>query len=108
MALKALQPCREVGCYELTRLKRGYCEKHKHKASWHREDKKTPSQRGYGYRWRKLRAAVLERDHYSCNVCGGRANEVDHIKNKASGGTDSMINLQAICTRCHRIKTAKE
>lgn len=36
------------------------------------------------------------------------AKEVDHIIAKAHGGTDDMSNLEAICIKCHRTKTAKE
>jgi 5-methylcytosine-specific restriction protein A len=33
---------------------------------------------------------------------------VDHIVNKASGGDDSIENLQGICAACHAAKTAQE
>jgi 5-methylcytosine-specific restriction protein A len=33
---------------------------------------------------------------------------VDHIRGKASGGSDEMANLQAICDDCHRSKTQAE
>jgi 5-methylcytosine-specific restriction protein A len=33
---------------------------------------------------------------------------VDHVLNKAEGGTDEDGNLQAINRECHRIKTAEE
>lgn len=70
-------------------------------------------QRGYGQRWRKARAAVLVRDLGLCQPCFGMgrttpAQEVDHILNKASGGTDHPDNLQAICPACHADKTAEE
>lgn len=56
---------------------------------------------------------MLERDSYLCQPCRARdklteATEVDHIKPKAHGGTDDIGNLQAICNRCHRAKTAQE
>jgi len=34
--------------------------------------------------------------------------EVDHIRRLADGGHDSAHNIQLLCTRCHRIKSAKE
>jgi 5-methylcytosine-specific restriction protein A len=71
--------------------------------------------RGYGAAWRKLRAAVLKRDQYlcKCETCKqlGRvriASEVDHVRPKAKGGTDSMENLQAINSECHKAKTKIE
>lgn len=70
-------------------------------------------ERGYGYKWEKLRKRILSRDKYLCQPClaSGRptpANEVDHIKPKADGGTDDPANLQAICRRCHRAKTIND
>jgi 5-methylcytosine-specific restriction protein A len=60
-----------------------------------------------------LRKIVLRRDKGLCQVCKseGRvsaARHVDHKQAKAFGGTDDLANLQAICVRCHGIKTAKE
>ena len=70
-------------------------------------------QRGYGADWQRLRKQILERDGHLCQPCRrqGRvtaARQVDHIKPKAHGGTDAPRNLQSICTKCHRTKTAKE
>ena len=55
----------------------------------------------------------MERDHWLCQVCerSGRiteAEEVDHVKPLAKGGTDDERNLQAICVPCHRAKTLAE
>jgi len=36
------------------------------------------------------------------------ATEVDHIIQKANGGTDDLNNLQSINRECHKIKTARE
>lgn len=70
-------------------------------------------ERGYGYQWTKRRANVLKRDSYLCQPCRrkGRvteAKEVDHITPKAQDGEDDYDNLQAICTDCHKAKTATE
>lgn len=77
----------------------------KHEASRH--------ERGYGYRWGKLRAQVLRRDDHLCQPCLIRGNvttatEVDHIIPKAQDGTDDFDNLQSICTECHKLKTTSE
>lgn len=66
-----------------------------------------------GRPWRRLREQVLQRDHYLCQVCLSidrltPAQEVDHILPLAKGGTDQVANLQAICTPCHKAKTASE
>lgn len=70
-------------------------------------------ERGYGSAWVKTRARILKRDSYLCQPCltKGRpteANEVDHIRPKAKGGTDEDENLQAICAPCHKVKTEAE
>jgi 5-methylcytosine-specific restriction protein A len=75
------------------------------------EDRPCPSERGYGYKWQRLRKHILERDHYLCQVCGrptGRSGNVDHIVAKSKGGTDDPDNLQTLCHGCHSSKTARE
>lgn len=82
-------------------------------SNWNNHHKgKTTTQRGYGAKWRKIRKAILSRDKGLCQPClkqdrYTRATEVDHIVEKAIGGTDSPSNLQAICTTCHRDKTGR-
>ena len=111
----APRPCRAFACGRTTTEKAGYCDKHKHLGGWHKwqQDKGTAAQRGYGYAWRKLRQRVLKRDGELCQSCLKegritRANHVDHIVPKASGGGDKMSNLQSLCKPCHEAKTAKE
>ncbi|WP_345945876.1 HNH endonuclease [Psychrobacter sp. Ps4] len=36
------------------------------------------------------------------------ATDVDHIINKAKGGSDEPSNLQSLCRKCHLSKTANE
>lgn len=92
--------------------KDGRCEDHQRQA-WSSNIGKSRHERGYGSKWYKLRAMVLKRDDYLCQTClrDGiitEAKEVDHIKNKASGGADSMSNLEAICRECHKKKTTRD
>lgn len=76
--------------------------------------KESSHSRGYGARWRKLRKVILARDLYLCqcpDCLGGKkrlraANEVDHIKPKAEGGTDDESNLRAVNSDCHKRLTA--
>lgn len=68
--------------------------------------------RGYGARWRALRALVL-REQPLCQEClrqarTAAATTVDHVTPKAHGGTDARDNLQALCHDCHKAKTARE
>lgn len=70
--------------------------------------------RGRGGRpWRRKREAVLKRDGNLCQPCNrsGKlqiAHEVDHIVPMSEGGSDDEANLEAICTGCHKVKTAAE
>lgn len=58
--------------------------------------------------WQTLRKRVLDRDGHSCHMCDGPATHVDHVHNSASGGSDSLSNLAAICEPCHRTKSSSE
>jgi len=72
------------------------------------------TQRGYGYRWHKLRKMVLARDPVCVDPFGihleagevALAEVVDHITPKNAGGSDSLENLQGLCKQCHDRKTA--
>jgi 5-methylcytosine-specific restriction endonuclease McrA len=57
-------------------------------------------------RWRKLRAAVLDRDGHLCQIraagCLDVATEVDHIQSLAFGGEKyDPGNLRAACQPCN-------
>ncbi|WP_330926302.1 HNH endonuclease [Candidatus Sororendozoicomonas aggregata] len=116
MPKRIKRACRQPGCPGTTIHRSGYCEKHQEtEGSWKkRQDRKgNRHQRGYGTAWQKLRKEILQRDRYLCQSCRaeGRlqaANVVDHIINKASGGTDDPGNLQALCQSCHAAKTGRE
>ena len=99
MPPRPLKVCRHAGCHELTRDPSGYCPKHKDAAEararkWKAEQdsqRESAYRRGYGARWRKLRAQILM-DEPLCRECrkAGRivpATDVDHIVARADGGT---------------------
>ncbi len=63
---------------------------------------------------KETRAYVLERNGYTCQMCGLAAGDPDpfdpkrkvrltlgHIIDKSKGGIDSPSNLRAICTKCN-------
>lgn len=50
-------------------------------------------------KWRQIRRAVLVRDAFTCYVCLGKANQVDHIIPRVMGGTHHMSNLRAVCAK---------
>lgn len=104
-------PCMQPGCHEYA-TKGGRCDAHQRQA-WESNAGKSRHERGYGTKWDKLRPAILKRDGYLCQSCKRegittRATQVDHIVNKAQGGTDEPGNLESICRRCHRAKTQRE
>ena len=75
----------------------------------------TTTQRGYGADWHRRRARQLLR-HPVCQwkaaaearPCGCPATDVDHIVPKVHGGSDEPANLQSLCARHHRKKTAMQ
>jgi 5-methylcytosine-specific restriction protein A len=71
--------------------------------------------------WSALRRAAIERaqgqcEHYSEPTdhapiavrCSFPGKDVDHIINVASGGSDSLNNLQLLCEWHHKAKTQAE
>ena len=63
---------------------------------------------------KELRAIVLERNGYTCQMCGVAAGDPDpmgsarsvrltigHIIDKSKGGEDVATNLRAVCTTCN-------
>ncbi|MHC4464526.1 MAG: HNH endonuclease [Planctomycetota bacterium] len=72
------------------------------------------ARRGYGHRWRKLRARKLKKDPLcEMHLEAGRvvaATMVDHIV-PHEGREELMLdeeNLQSMCTSCHNFKTGRE
>ena len=62
----------------------------------------------------KLRAEVLDRNGFTCQMCGLCPGEIDpatgrkvrlhigHIKDKSLGGKDELSNLRALCSNCNQ------
>lgn len=62
----------------------------------------------------KLRAEVLDRNGFTCQMCGLTPGEIDqetgrkvrlhigHIKDKSLGGHDELSNLRALCSTCNQ------
>jgi len=63
---------------------------------------------------KETRAVVLERNGYTCQMCGAAAGDPDafhpsrtirltmgHILDKSKGGKDTPGNLRAVCTNCN-------
>jgi HNH endonuclease len=89
------------GCsrrFQLSELKRGRCPSC---LGLYYRERGTTRARGYGGAWKRLSAAVLNRDNYVCRYCGGRATTADHVVPKSKGGSDAMSNLVAACRSCN-------
>lgn len=62
----------------------------------------------------KVRAQVLDRNGFTCQMCGLTPGEMDpdtgrlvrlhigHVKDKSLGGTDELSNLRALCSSCNQ------
>lgn len=100
-----LKPCLVAGC-ALKRDREGQCAVHG-TGRWP-EDRPNAGQRGYGHRWRQIRAVILARDPI-CRICH-RAPSVqcDHIIARSAGGDDSAGNLRGVCKRCHDSRTGRQ
>ena len=90
----------------------GYTRSRVSGSNW-KHDKRSRHARGYGTAWDKLRKQAMDRDTWLCQPCTRKgkltpAKECDHITPKHKGGKDKLTNLQAICTDCHKGKTAQE
>jgi len=59
-------------------------------------------------KWKNKRLSILQRDGYECYVCGGQADQVDHLIARVKGGdVFSDDNLAAICAKCNRTKGSR-
>ena len=55
--------------------------------------------------WSKVREDVLDRDNYSCQLCGKNGNgklHIHHILKRRQGGSDHYDNLITACPKCHK------
>ncbi len=62
----------------------------------------------------KLRAEVLDRNGFTCQMCGLTPGDIDpftkrpvrlhvgHIKDKSLGGKDEILNLRTLCSTCNQ------
>ena len=60
----------------------------------------------------RVRSQVLERNGYTCQMCGAAAGDTDdrgrhvrlhigHIQDRSHGGRDDLSNLRALCSSCN-------
>jgi 5-methylcytosine-specific restriction protein A len=101
------RPCIEPGCNQTGTGPR--CPTHQHHTDTAKNQRRQQQTTGAAAHWRHLLqqhggaiCAHCQQPHHRDNL------EVDHIKPLADGGTDSLDNLQILCTDCHRSKSAAE
>ncbi len=84
----------------------------------YRLDSMPPDDSQYAFTRRisaRLRAQVLERNGYTCQMCGAGAGEIDdlnpgrtirlhigHIVDQSHGGGETLSNLRALCSNCNQ------
>ena len=114
MALRALRPCRQVGCNQLTRDANGYCPDHIYapqenhmEYKRNRTDKREQSFYNSNS-WLKCRAMVLSRDRGLCQHClrDGKVTLADVVHHIVELKVDwllrlVLINLLSLCNGCH-------
>ncbi|GBO55217.1 HNH endonuclease [Pseudanabaena sp. lw0831] len=59
-----------------------------------------------------VREKIFERNNYQCQSCQkidltAKSLHIDHIIPLAQGGANDMSNLQTLCAKCNREKSAK-
>jgi len=113
MPYQPKKPCSRSGCPNLTHNRSGYCDHHQ--KDYHRQrdtNRDTSNERGYSYRWQKVRKLFLTQ-HPLCIVCQflgmvTAATVVDHII--PHKGNQELFwdesNWQPLCKFHHDQKTA--
>lgn len=80
-------------------------------APWTSKKRSNSTKQDYPDNWDEIRLFILKRDNYTCVKCGctrAQAHErglqlhVDHIIRLADGGSNAKINLQTLCSDCHK------
>ena len=82
----------------------------RHQQAKPRDERPSPSRRGYGRTWRRLRLMQLSR-HPLCKTCEERgyltpAKDVHHVVPLSQGGQSSLENLESLCHMHHSQETA--
>ena len=52
-----------------------------------------------------LRKYIFSKTNGRCSYCGAKAEEIDHVIPRSSGGTNSVHNLVASCRACNQMKS---
>ena len=101
---RAKSICLRAGCTSQT-FRDGRCREHQTRRPWQNTSARNQSRPS---NWPSIRAQVLARDRFTCQMCGARSDlEVDHIISVARGGSSEMDNLWVLCKEDHAKKSRK-
>lgn len=101
---RAKSVCITSGCPTPT-FRDGRCREHQTRRPWQNTSARNLSRPS---NWPSIRAQVLARDRFTCQMCGARSElEVDHIVPVAKGGSWEPDNLWTLCKEDHERKTKK-
>lgn len=103
MTRRLAPPCGVPLCPNIA-VSAGRCEQHKPRP-WARPN---GVKRAGGRTWQRTRARIFDRDGHACRYCGAPAEVVDHVVNRARGGSDDDQNLVAACRQCNQLKLQQE
>jgi hypothetical protein len=53
--------------------------------------------------WKQKRLYVVRRDDETCQHCGLRGFQADHVIPRSAGGSDKVKNLVCCCARCNKL-----
>lgn len=108
---RALRPCGEPGCNQLTRT--GYCEQHVRTSTDTRrvyDANRTPKVKAFyqSKEWKQLRLMILAQDNHLCQMClkAGRVTRANTVHHKIEVRDDwskrlSPENCESVCPACH-------
>lgn len=101
---RAASICLRASCISKT-FRDGRCREHQTRKPWQNVSARNQNRPG---NWPSIRAMVLARDGFACQMCGKRSElEVDHIIPVAKGGSWEMENLWTLDAGCHKAKSKK-
>ncbi|MEU0952807.1 HNH endonuclease [Streptomyces niveus] len=96
--------CLAKGCLVKT-FRDGRCREHQTRKPWQNTSARNLNRPS---NWPSIRAQVLARDGFACQMCGKRTElEVDHIIPVARGGSWELNNLWTLDSECHEAKSRK-
>jgi len=115
---RAKRPCAKFRCSGLASPPERWCEHHKEYGQQQTREadraRGSAAARGYGHRWRVVRAVVMKRDRHLCQLCHRDgivkvADDVHHIKPATEFPELFFVqsNLIALCHECNQREDAR-